>query len=105
LRCHIDKAGASCLAVNGRLALSATDSLAIVCPQGVRTGTYTLATFTNGFSHRFAEVTVNGEDIASVRGKVVYLDAGGNKIADASYEGAGSIVYSVPAEGTVFVVH
>ena len=105
LRCHIGKAGASCLAVNGRLELSATDRLAIVCPQGIRTGSYTLATFTNGFSHRFAEVTVNGADIANVRGKVVYLDAGGNTITDASYEGAGSIVYSVPAEGTVFVVH
>ena len=104
LRCHIDKTGSSCLAVNGRLALSTTDALSIVWPQKIKPGVYTLATFTNGFSNRFAEVTVNGANIANARGKVIYLDANGAPITSASYDGPGSIVYSLPSEGTVFYV-
>ena len=104
LRCHIDKKGSSCLAVNGRLALSTTDVLSIVWSQKIKPGVYTLATFTNGFSNRFAEVTVNGANIANARGKVLYLDANGAPITSASYDGPGSIVYSLPSEGTVFCV-
>ena len=104
LRCHVDATGASCLAVNGRLELSATDRLAIVGPAKIRAGTYTLATFTNGFANRFADVTINGADITSAVGSVSYLDAQGEPIAAASYDGAGSIVFTVHEKGTVIVI-
>lgn len=104
LRCHVDATGASCLAVDGRLELSATDRLAIVGPAKIRAGTYTLATFTNGFANRFADVTINGADITSAVGSVSYLDAQGEPIAAASYDGAGSIVFTVHEKGTVIVI-
>ena len=103
LRCRVDATGASCLAVNGRLLLSATDRLAVVGPANIPAGTYTLATFTNGFANRFADVTVNGADIAASKGKVAYLDANGAPIASASYDGAGSIVFVVPETETVIL--
>ena len=104
LRCHVDATGASCLAVDGRLELSATDRLAIVGPAKIRPATYTLATFTNGFANRFADVTVNGEDVSLFKGSVAYLDAQGEPIAAASYDGAGSIVFTVYEKGTVLVI-
>ena len=104
LRCHVDATGASCLAVNGRLELSATDRLAIVGPAKIRPGTYTLARFTNGFANRFADVTFNGAPITSAVGTVAYLDAQGEPIAAASYDGAGSIVLTVLDKGLVIVI-
>ena len=104
LRCHVDATGASCLAVDGRLELSATDRLAIVGPAKIRPGAYTLARFTNGFANRFADVTVNGEDVSLFKGSVAYLDAQGEPIAAASYDGAGSIVFTVYEKGTVLVI-
>ncbi len=103
LRCHVDATGASCLAVNGRLELSATDRLAIVGPANIPAGTYTLATFTNGFANRFADVTVNGVDLSATKGSVAYLDAQGESISDANYDGAGSIVYTMPETMTLVV--
>ena len=103
LRCQVDATGASCLAVNGRLQLSATDRLAIVGPAKIPAGTYTLASFTNGFANRFADVTVNGVDLASAKGSVAYLDANGERITAASYDGAGSIVFTMPEMATVVV--
>lgn len=103
LRCRVDATGASCLAVNGRLELSATDRLAIVGPAKIPAGTYTLATFTNGFANRFADVTVNGADLASAKGSIAYLDAQGAPIAASSYDGAGSIVYTMPETETLIV--
>ena len=103
LRCRVDATGASRLAVNGRLELSATDRLAIVGPTKIPAGTYTLATFTNGFANRFADVTVNGADLASAKGSIAYLDAQGATIAAASYDGAGSIVYTMPETETLIV--
>ena len=104
LRCRVDATGASCLAVDGRLELSATDRLAIVGPAKILPGTYTLATFTNGFANRFADVTFNGAPITSAVGTVAYLDAQGEPIAAASYDGAGSIVFTVHEKGTVIVI-
>lgn len=103
LRCRVDATGASRLAVNGRLELSATDRLAIVGPAKIPAGTYTLATFTNGFANRFADVTVNGADLASAKGSIAYLDAQGAPIAASSYDGAGSIVYTMPETETLIV--
>jgi hypothetical protein len=101
LRCRVDATGASCLAVDGRLELSATDRLAIVGPAKIRPGAYTLATFTNGFANRFADVTVNGVDIDSAKGSIAYRDASGERIVATSYDGAGSIVFTMPEMATV----
>ena len=104
LRCHIDRAGASCLAVNGLLQTSATDTLAIVTPEKIPTGAHTLATFSNGIVNPFETVTVNGVDITGAPGTLAYLDAAGNRIATFPYYGAGTVVYTKNQDATVFMV-
>ena len=49
-------------------------------------------------------MTFNGAPITSAVGTVAYLDAQGEPIAAASYDGAGSIVFTVHEKGTVIVI-
>ena len=73
-------------------------------PAKIPAGAHTLATFTNGMQAPFESVTVNGTDIALAHGSVAYLDAAGNRIASFPYDGAGSIVFTVPEQATIFLV-
>lgn len=104
LRCPLSAEGASCLSVNGRLYLSGNDLLSIEGPEKLPAGEYTLATFANGYSNRFAEIKVNGIDLANSPGAVTYRDAEGNRLTSSSYNGAGSIVFTVPEQATIFLV-
>ena len=107
LRCAIEKdLGASCLAVNGTLTLSAHVNLVVVdtVDRRIPPGKYTLATFSRGLAGRFESITVNGVDVADTPGSVAYLDENGSQIAATSYTGAGSVVFSMPAEETVILV-
>ena len=106
LRCAIEKdLGASCLSVNGTLTLSAHVNLAVVdtVDRRIPPGKYTLATFSKGLVGRFESITVNGVDVAETPGSVAYLDENGSHIAASTYAGAGSVVFSMPAEETVIL--
>jgi autotransporter-associated beta strand protein len=109
LRSTLGPAGtSSCLAVVGAVKLDSSmnqDALEIITPTAnVPSGEHVLVTFSNFLTGRFDDVTLNGETLPDSY-SLEYLDASGNAVAGtATINGSGSIVLTVPVQGTLIIV-